>query len=177
VRGPAQVPSSMPGVAMRQTPTDRCGQQNLETWAAGDSGSRPLLELQPNGELWRISVVGDLLVELTWGTSSRRRLVLDAPILADLPGFVSVIATPRTSGGATGQVTATRSSGAGPQELRRFVAGPVLALDDQATRFVALAASTVTVRALAVVLAVGDSIPLVSGSVLTAGSGFVEYTP
>jgi hypothetical protein len=173
VRGPAQLPPSLP---VQRTPIEKFGFQNLETWPAADIVARPLLDLSPNGELWRISVVGDLLVELTWGTSSRRRLVLDAPVLADLPGFVSVTATPRTAGGATGQVSATRSSGAGPQELRRFVTGPAT-LDDQATRFVALAASTVTVRALAVVLAVGDSIPLVSGSVLTAGSGFVEYTP
>ncbi len=176
MRPGGHVPSAFPGSQMPQSPTARYGQQQKEVWAAADQIARPLLDAEPNGELWRLSVIGDVLITVAWGTGARRVLELDAPLVADLPGYVSVIAAPRTSGGATAQVTLTRSSGAGPQEMRRAILVPG-ALHDDATRFVAFVASTVTIRGVGVVLAPGESIPLVSGSVLTAGSGFQEFTP
>ena len=172
-------PSSYPGTAMPQSPIRSCGEQKKEVWTAPDQGWRPLLELMPNNELWRVSIVGDLDVELSWGTSSRRVLVLAAPVMGDLAGNVSARARPRTTEGATGEVSATNSSGAGPQELRSIVVrvGADVPLHEFATRFVAFVASTLTIRGTAVTLAATQSIPLVSGSVLTSGSGFQEFTP
>lgn len=155
------------------------GMQAQHTWGPGEGDSRPLLDESPNGELWQLAVFGDVLLTIAWGTSSRRQIVVDAPAVATLPGNVSIFGLPRDPVvGAQASVTLTRATAARPAELRRLLstAAP-LALPVEAVRFVALAASTVTIRGTAVALAIGQSIPLVSSSVLTVGTGYVEYDP
>lgn len=161
----------------RSAPGNPYGAQQSETWLANDQSPRPLLDLQPNGELWRIHVTGDLLVEIVWGTSSSRKIQVDAPVIADLPGNVTVTATPRLTTGTTGKVSATQVSGAGPQVLRRFVGTPGATLPEDAESYIAATASVVTIRAIAVNLAAGESVPLVPGSVHTSGQGFIQFQP
>jgi hypothetical protein len=173
----APPPSALPP-GVPQSPITHFGFQTKQVWGSAQTDVRSLWDSVPNptGELWRLSVVGNLRVFLEWGTSAKRTLILDAPIACDLPGNVSVRARPIGVDGATGLVTVAKSSGAGPQVLRLYT-NTIGAVHDDATSFTALVASTVTVRGNAVVLTPGQTLPLVSGSSLTAGAGILEFIP
>jgi hypothetical protein len=165
------------------TPPRVYGIQTAQVWEIGQSGARSLLDTVPNCWLWRLSVTGDVVITLTWGTRATRTLTLDAPLVADLPGNVAVVVAPRVSPAAakvTALCTLTEVRAASSSSvLRRFVPAPGgagAALHDDAARFVALAASSVTIRGVAVALVAGQSIPLVSGSTLdAAGTGYLEF--
>ena len=155
------------------------GIQQQQTWTAAEADERTVLDVSPAADgFWRCSVEGDVTLVVHWGTAGGDRvLAVDSPFAADLPGYVTIKAKPRVADvAASCRVTLQLSSGVGPA-VARFLQTALAALPENAARFVALAASTVTIRGNAVVLALGQSIPLVSGSVLTAGFGFAEFDP
>lgn len=131
--------------------------------------------------LWRLSVVGEVVVDIIYGTQPRLSLQCDAPLEATFPGALTVTLTRRqhiAGGTVTAVVTLTRADGPGINYAARLynAAAGAIALPDAAKRAVALGAAALTVRGNAVALAAaGDSVPLVEPSVLTAGLAIVEF--
>lgn len=137
--------------------------------------------------LWRVAahpaepgVRWDL--RLIYGTASTLSLNnIEAPLVAYVPGNLQLYALPVSR--PEGQTVAIHVSlkpvnGYNLQHVRtRAVAGisPV-DLPGSGVRFTALAASTVTVAGVAVVLAAGQTLPLMAPAILGAGgSGIVEH--
>lgn len=155
------------------------GQQNSITWGVGDTTEQTLVTVEPAAMLWRVSVFGDVLLLVQWGTSGTVSVnQVQAPLVAAFPGRVTVTAVPRdAAAGATAYATLTPASSPGIHPVFRrvqSVAGPFPAM---AHRVVALTAANVTVAGVAVALAVGESIPLVDNSALVAGTVLVELVP
>lgn len=154
------------------------GSQCTAAWVAGEGDSRPLLDVVRAEHLWRISVVGDVDCDISYGTGGTTTLRgIAAPIVASFPGAVSVRATPRDSSTATSAIIccSPNDSGGGGQ-LRRLLDAPG-PIDVQANEFTALVASTVDVRGTVSAVAPGETIPVLSGSVLTAGAGIENLAP
>lgn len=154
------------------------GIQSFRQWAAGELDARQVLDVRKADALWRISIVGNVIATFDYGTSHNRALLaLQAPVVITIPGQVTVTATPRDDLGTTCVVTLTQATAGALSNARKFVArGAVdVALDEAACRYFALTASTLTISGAAVVVPALSVVPLVAGSVLTAGSGFQEF--
>lgn len=152
------------------------GLQRRITFAAGDTAPQQIASVLQNHSLARFSVIGDVDIEATYGTGPTVRVALTAPLETVLPGNAQLSVTPRTT--PTEAVVTLHPVWFAPAEAARsFVdaSGGAVALPNSAKRATALAASTVTIRGTAVALAVAESIPLVSGSVLTSGIAIVEH--
>lgn len=154
------------------------GTQQSATWAAGDVVPRQLVDVRKAGLLWRVSIFGPVLVTISYGTSKNRPIVdLQAPVVMTIPGQFTATATPLTDEGAKAVVTLTEASAGALSQARKVaVRGAAdVALDEGAVRYFALTASTLTISGVATVVPALGSVPLVAGSVLTAGSGFQEF--
>ncbi len=180
VPGPANV--SEPGRSMpRGAPVGNMGPQygtqQSATWDVGDGTPRQLCDVTKAAALWRLSVFGAVRVTIAYGTSKNRDIVrLLAPVVITLPGQFTVTAEPTNTGvGATAVVTLTQATAGALSQARKFVAGGPVALDDGAVRFVALAAASLTISGVVVAVPTLSTVPLVAGSVLTSGSGFMEF--
>lgn len=141
-----------------------------------------VLQAPANEHFWHIEVYGDVDLLVTWGRKGLRRVLCDAPLIGDFPGNVEVYATPRGVEQAPTLVTTmiTQATAVGPQEFRRFVTAAVapVAFEDEATGFQSLdIASVLNVRGQLVGLTQGQRVGVIVGSILTVGSGFVEFTP
>lgn len=157
---------------------EQYGIQQSAIWLAGDVTPRQLIDARKARSLWRISIFGSLFVTLAYGTSKNRSIVeLLAPVVMTVPGQLTVTARPLDDEGASAVVTLTEATAGAPSQARNFVVrGAVdVALDDGAVRYFALTASTLTISGAAAVVPACSWVPLVAGSVLTAGSGFQEF--
>lgn len=158
---------------------DSFGFQSRESWDVGKIDERPILSCMahPVGGSWRVTIVGDLKVKAIWGSLGTRNLVeMDAPVIATFPGKVDIFVCPRTDQGATALVTVAPAWSGEQRDFRRLVTTPQNIPDDFAI-YRALTASVVTVRGIAVNVPALATLPLVSGSVLTSGTGYLEFTP
>jgi len=166
------------GQPLSQAAGPTYGEQSSQDWLVGQSDDRPVLDLPRAVFLWRVTVLGEnVLVDVEYGTKANKRIVnLATPFQLTVPGQCNVSARPLDpQAAASVRVTATPAT-AGDSSARRIVVGPALALDPDATSFRALTASTVTIRGIAVAVPVLGVVALVAGSVLTAGSGYLEFT-
>lgn len=154
------------------------GIQQSATWAAGDVKPRQLVDARKADALWRFSIFGPVLVTISYGTSKNRPIVdLQAPVVLTIPGQFTATVAPLNAEGATAVVTLTEATAGGVSQARKVVVRGLadVALDEGAVRYFALTASTLTISGVAAVVPANSSVPLVAGSVLTAGSGFQEF--
>ena len=150
------------------------GLQAIGEWEAGESQAIPLLDATRAESLWRVSVFGDVEIELIYGTRATIRLIAVAPFVSDVPGQLTLSARPIDPTTQTRAFATLTPSGApGLAIARQVIPGPQ-SLPEAAANYFALTASTVTVGGVALPVAVGQWIPVVAGSVLAAGSGLVE---
>lgn len=158
---------------------DSYGFQSKETWEPGNTDERPVLScMAHDAGAWRVTIVGDLIVKAIWGSLGTRNLVqMDAPVIATFPGKVDIFVRPRTGDGASALVTVAPAYSGEQRDFRRLVAGPNLPIPADFAVYRALTASVVDVRGTAVAVAALATLPLVSGSVLTSGTGYLEFTP
>lgn len=158
------------------------GLQARQEWNAGETDERPVVDAQLNESgAWRVSVVGDLVLSATWGSRANKFLVnMDAPCMAVFPGQVTITARPRTSGGATCLTTLAPAWTGYLTDFRRLTVhpggGPV-PLEEIWSHYQALTASVVDVRGTNVNVPALSRLPLISGSSLVSGAGYLEYTP
>ncbi len=158
------------------------GIQASQIWQAGDRDPRGIIDVQTlAGSVWRVSVFGTRVkLSVEFGTS--RRVFFEnirTPMVLYLPGRVIVTATPLPTDegifiGASAQPTCTPSTGGRPSA--RYLIGGAQAIPDTASRFRATDAATVLLGGVTpITLAASQSIPLIAGSSLTAGDGYVEF--
>lgn len=159
----------------------RVGYQAAEQWpAAGQREQRSLASalLAPN--LWRVTVLGtNVLVTLRYGTQKAQFLRnLRTPVRVVVPGFCDVDAVPLADGDAEASCTITAvSSGLGEEDARLVISG-AQAIPPNAVRYRALTASVVSIGGVvACNLTATQSIPLIAGSSLTSGDGYLEFDP
>jgi len=154
------------------------GITQFERWVVGKSEERQVLDVTRADALWRLSIFGELLVQVDYGTTRKRTIQnLRAPVVITVPGQVTVRAKPYDSAHAAAVdcvVTLTQATAGALSQARKAATGPV-ALDAGAVRFVALDACALTISGVAVSLAASQTVPLVAGSTLTSGSGFQEF--
>ena len=156
------------------------GTQQKAVWVAGHRlDERQIIDLRKCDALWRISVFGRVLLRLNYGTQATRQLAnLRAPLVITVPGQVTVTAQPLDDLGTICTVTATQAS-AGARSICRQLVGTTaptnLDLHEDAVAFFALTASSLIISGSVVAVPALAVVPLVAGSVLTDGSGFVEY--
>lgn len=154
------------------------GQQFAAAWAAGEGGTKPIMTVEPAPALWRVSVFGDLLLRVTWGTSSTLSIdAVQAPFVATLPGRVTIEGRQRDPAVATNAFCTLTPASAGQLPVFRTVQTIPGPLPFCAYRVTALTAATVTVAGVAVVLVAGASLPVIDDSSLTAGTVLVELAP
>ncbi len=154
------------------------GTQQSATWAPGDIKPRDLIDTLKAESLWRFSIFGAVLVNISYGTSKNHPIVdLMAPVVMTIPGQFVATVRPRSDAGAVAVVTLTEATAGAISQARKVVVrgGADVALDEGAVRYFALTASTLTIGGVAAVVPANVSVPLVAGSVLTAGSGFQEF--
>ncbi|HXC23121.1 MAG TPA: hypothetical protein VNU28_00935 [Solirubrobacteraceae bacterium] len=160
------------------------GIQSSESWIAGEHDSRSILDMLLSKHVWRVSVFASQWVRLDFVYGTKRTIKLTglfAPAVFYVPGQCIVYAEPSDSGGgvfpaAFAYLTATPVNSAGTPQLRKHITG-AQAISDHAVRFLALANSTVQLGSggPAVALTLGQTLPLIAGSSLTAGDGYLEF--
>jgi hypothetical protein len=156
--------------------------QASEEWLAGQTDQRQLVDAVLNDAgAWRVSIVGDVVISATWGSKGTRKLVqMDAPLIASFPGQVTITAVPRTSAGARAVATLAPSWTGYLTDFRRLLVHPggaAIPFEPDWSHYHALTASVVNVRATAVAVPALSRIPLISGSELVSGAGYLEFTP
>jgi hypothetical protein len=158
---------------------DSFGFQAREVWVAGETDSRPILSCMAHqGGSWRVSVVGDLTIDAIWGSLGTRRLVtMDTPLVATFAGKVDLSARPRTDQGASAIVTVAPAWSGELRDFRRLIVGAGQPIEPDWSTYRALTASVVNIRGTVVNVPALSTVPLVSGSVLTSGTGYLEFTP
>ena len=154
------------------TPPQPVGEQYSAAWQAGEVDQRPLLDIVRADCLWRVTVVGAVSLAITYGTRGTIRLsgVL-APFSADLPGSVTVLATPLRAG-ASAVVTCSPVSGSSDPVARVVV--PVGPIPVQVGAFTALVPSVLTIAGQAVSLPSGQRIIVLADSDVISGAGVGE---
>lgn len=162
------------------------GLQSSERWLAGEYDSRQIVDQRLAANLWRVSVICSewMRLNLIYGTSRGVEIKnVEGPLVFYAPGQLAIYATPIAKpsvGFVAGYAyaTCTPASSAGASNCRKLVSG-AQALDDNAARFYALDAATVQLGSAgpAVALTLGQSVPLIAGSSLTAGDGYLEFEP
>lgn len=150
------------------------GLQAIGEWEAGESQVIPLIDATRAESLWRVSVFGEVEIELVYGTRATIRLTAIAPFVSDVPGQLTLSAWPLDPATQTRALATLTPSGApGLAFARQVIPGPQ-ALPEAAANYFALTASNVTVAGATLPVAVGQWIPVVAGSVLVSGSGLIE---
>lgn len=163
--------------ARPHTTRDTYGTQSRRTWDAADTGEKNLIDAMRPEFMWRASVQGENLeLVLTYGTKATIKLDnIRLPFVAFIPGQIGLTARKLDGASpASASVTLTAATG-GVGVIRTFQA--VAAVPGSGRLYTALTASTLTIAGVAgIAVAVGDSIPIVEPSAVTAGSGIVEHT-
>jgi hypothetical protein len=156
------------------------GTQQKAVWLPGARlDAREVLDLKKPEALWRVSVFGRVLVRINYGTLAARQISnLRTPIVITVPGQCTVTAQPLDDEGTICIVTATQAT-AGARSIARQLVGTTaptdLLFDEGAVDFFALTASSLVISGSVVAVPALSVVPLVAGSRLTNGSGFVEY--
>ncbi len=174
------IPGTLPG-AGEPKPADQFAEYGLQApgiWAAGNGDPIVIVDMMRGEWLWAVRVFGEVDLTITYGTSGGARTRrCRAPLAAQIPGNVAITATPINSDTATTcAAMVTKSSGA-PSIMRSPPLTAPANLPEGASNFVALTAATVNVNGSAVVLAAGAQLPIQEVSILTVGTGFVEFQP
>lgn len=174
---PALPPESMGSVGYVH------GLQSSEKWTGGASDSRQICDQKLSNHIWRVSVFASTWVRLdiVYGTARTINIkALNPPLVLYVPGQCVVYAQPVLNNvGAIvdgfAYCTATPVNSAGAPQIRKLVSGAQV-FDDHVVKFFAFDASVVQFPGgVTVTLAAGQSTPLVAGSSLVSGDGFVEY--
>lgn len=153
------------------------GTQSKQVWNPGERDTRPMCDLQRASHSWRVCVYGEnVRVTVRYGTLATKVIEnLRTPVQITVPGQCNVEVT-AVADGAHAEITATASTSGRLDGARQLVTGPNLALHPDATRFFATGPSTIALPSgPAVVLAALQELPLVAGSTLTAGDGYLEF--
>ncbi len=159
------------------------GLQSSELWAPGEHDSRQICDMTLAAGMWRVSVFGSqyLTLNVVFGTSKAKEIKgLRAPLRMCVAGQLAIYAAPAPSDtgafvGAHAMVTCTPVTGARDSDARMLVTAPAN-LSPDAARFRALTSSSVRIDNLIdVPIAVGNVLPLIAGSVLTLGTGYLEF--
>lgn len=153
------------------------GTQQSAKWAVGDTRAKQVCDSLKATALWRLSVFGNVLVTIQYGTRSNREFVrLMAPVVITLPGQFTAYAEPLDDQGASCTVTLTQATAGARSQARKLVTGPAT-FDQDAVDYFALSASNLVISGVAVAVPALAIVPLVSGSSLVNGSGFQEFEP
>lgn len=154
------------------------GQQFAASWEPGKNDEKPILTTEPAASLWRVSVFGDVLLRVTWGTVSTFSVEnIRAPFVAALPGRVSISAVPRSPGDANRCLcTLTPATSGGAPLFRAFADSPG-EFNRHVYRVTALNAASVEVAGVVVSLSSGESLPVFAGSELLSGSVILDLAP
>lgn len=157
------------------------GLQSRRDWAVGESDARPVCDALKAESLWRFSAFGAVYITIIYGTLGSRQIVrLLTPVVMTIPGQFTATAEPVDADHDEPvycEITLTPTT-AQVEHARNFVsagAGPAIALELGAVRYVALSASTLTISGVSVAVPALSSVPLVAGSTLDTGSGFQEF--
>lgn len=162
------------------------GKQSLafglqQQFAAGvdDIGKeQTLIDATADDKLWRVACSGPAVFQLIWGTSGRQSIKNAlSPMRACVPGNLSVLATPVSTGIVVCTLQPVSSDDGSFLRVYVDVTGGPVTAPDSAEQFVALAASSVTVEGNAVGLVAGETVPITRGSSLTAGAGLWLVKP
>lgn len=182
---PRSAPPAMPPPSMGSI-GKTYGLQTSETWQVGQNDDRMIVDSILSPHLWRVSVFTTSWVRLDikYGTSRGLNILdVEGPLIFYAPGQISVNAHPVPAGeqgliGGTAWATLTPVTSAGISNCRKLIGG-AQPIPDNAARFYALDAATVQLGAggPAVVLALGQFVPLVAGSSLVGGDGYLEFDP
>lgn len=124
------------------------GEQQVARWETGDVSQKPLLDVGAAASLWRLSVQGNLLVTIIWGTSRQFKLTdLATPLVGYFPGNLDVTARPRDPEhqGLISTLTLTPTTAPGRSNLRRVIAaegaGTAIPIDAITMQTIGLTAS------------------------------------
>lgn len=156
---------------------ERFGIQSRAVWAPGNVAPVQVVDSLLALSLWRVSVVGAVLLDIEYGTSARRKFTdIEAPLVLTAPGMVQVYARPADPEhtGIECRVTLTPATAGSFSQCRKLATSPAT-LEDGAVRFFALVASTLTISGVATVVPALSTVPLTAGALLTGGSGFQEF--
>lgn len=155
-----------------------------QTWKAGESDSRPVLDTVRADCLWRVEVFGtNVTLTVTWGTIKQIQLNdVQCPFAMSMPGQCTIYAKPVKVDGlyVGGEVlcAVTPVSSPGTQFARVLVSG-AQPLPREAMRFTSLVAgSTVLLGSSAfgpVTVDKFETVDLIAGSKLTNGTGYLEF--
>lgn len=154
------------------------GGQVRAIWTPGQHDGRKVLNLLKAEYVWRISVFGRVLLELQYGTLGTRTIPnLRTPLVMTVPGQVTIFAQPLDDEGTVCSVTATKASAGARAICRQLVGADAGAVDlhEDGADFFALVASSLTISGVVTAVPACTVVPLVAGSSLTSGGGFVEY--
>lgn len=161
---------------------EKYGTQSRGSWATNDDQEKPIVDALRSVSLWRVSVLGPVLLRISYGTSSFREFVdIETPMVGSFPGQVTIYARPAEvdrDEPVECTVTLTPATAALSQIRKIHVAGGIAnPFDDGAIRFTALTASTLNISGNVVAVPALSSVPLVSGATLTLGTGYQEFEP
>lgn len=150
------------------------GIQKRAEWTGSDDRAIALLDVDGQGQqLTRVSAWGEATFELVWGTQGTGRIAnIRSPMVAYVPGSVTVTARPLVAGQGVARVTA-HPADPGESFIRVFFnsTGP---LPPHAVRAQCVAAGTLSTCGTVVALNVGESIILGGPSAVVSGSFLVE---
>lgn len=156
------------------------GTQQEAIWKPGALDERQVLDLLKCNALWRVSVFGRaVLLRINYGTLATRQIAnLRTPLVMHFPGQVTITAQPIDDLGTSCTVTATQATGGARSVARQMVAtvAPTdLDLNPDGVDFFAITACSLSIAGTVVAVPAFTIAPLVAGSQLLDGSGFVEY--
>lgn len=151
------------------------GLQKRVSWTGTDDGPLSLLDQDGKGDrLVRVSAWGEALFDLAYGTQATSWIVgLRSPMVAYVPGSVTVTARPLVAGQGTARCTCHPVSSPGIPLLRALydAAGPI---SPQGFRAQCLVAGTIQTAGANVPLTPGEVLLLAGPSAVVSGSHLVE---
>ncbi len=154
------------------------GQQQAAAWAVGKDDRKPLVTAEPAAALWRVSIFGDVLIDVTWGTVSTFNISgALAPMVATFPGRVSVTAVPRDSSTPTRAMCTLTPASSGQLPVFKALQTTAGPFPDFTWRVTAIDDVILDIFGTAVALAAGESFPVCDGCELTSGQIFTEFAP
>ena len=150
---------------------EQYGIQSTCNWQANDNRRQALIDVLRAPNLWRVSVFGDVVLKITWGTGAGFIAEnVQTPLVATFPGSVTIEATPKNPATPTeASATLTEATGAGESKFAQLIQGPAN-LVAQVVRVTALNACVLNVGGVAVALNAGDLLPIISNTTVTSGT-------
>lgn len=155
---------------------EQYGTQAVARWPVGNARRQVLVDITRAECLWRVSVFGDAILKVSWGTGGS--FIVDnviCPLVLTVPGSLTIDAIPRdNSTPSSAQATLTKSTGSvSIPSFRQHLTGPA-AFVLQVVQVTALTPAVVDVLGTPVAVPVGGTLPIVEGSALTSGTVIAE---